>query len=261
MRNCIKKDQLGDPKPESEHKKIEYWIRVQRGSVHGGQPRRELKNNGSVLSWNSQMKSRTDQRTFLLKKGRILKVRFQVPRMLGGNKEEGQEADVEGPTAWYKVQDPDKAHSARGWRTTGAEGGMNSDYESGTTALSIYSTWSFHYEWGAQVYLGKCNLKTETRINQILQALVTLQENSLARKSESQWRQEDNSWKSEIRNPVISSAEENRVGLCHSKGQKYRATKERMYSIMKETGKENRWITLFGLPGRCVTDLSTKANG
>lgn len=93
-------------------------------------------------------------------------------------------------------------------------------------------------------YLGKCNLKTEKRINQVLQAFVTLQENSLPRKSESQWRQEDNGWKSEkIRNPAISSAEDDHIGLRNSKGQKYRATKERMYSIMKETGIENRWIT------------------
>lgn len=28
---------------------------------------------------------------------------------------------------------------------------------------------------------------------------------------------------------------------------------------MEETGKENSWITQFVLPGRCVTDLSTKA--
>lgn len=45
------------------------------------------------------MKTRTDQRTFFLKKRRVLKVTFQVPQTLEGNEEEGQAADAEGQAA------------------------------------------------------------------------------------------------------------------------------------------------------------------
>lgn len=231
MRICIKKteEQLCDPKSDTKN------VIYDRGLV------RWCARRSAKESWVCVKLKLTDGKWDCLpEKGRILGVTFQASQRLERDKE-GHEAHVEG-LLWSvgPRQGPfckRQTHKVCRWGMKGA-------------GLLKVELW----------LLMRCYLGKEGQRRGLINFLEHLW---LWRKIVYQgyWKADGGKKRTaeRLRSETLKFLQKITILTMSFQRAEIQRHKERMDRAMEATGKENRWVTQFVPPGRCVTDLNTKA--